>query len=785
MINIGISLPTINTGKFSFRHGEDRDKKNTYQPRGASRELIDSTLTELIISGPAGTGKTRSGLEKVHHVAREYPGARILIVRKTRASLTETAMVTYERDVLGYANPIVANGPRRNFRQNYTYPNQSEVVVGGMDKPGKVLSSEYDLVYVPQAEEIYEDDWETLVTRLRSTATPFQQIIGDCNPMGPSHWIMQRSIQGHLKLLQSHHQDNPLLWDEAKGDWTPFGREYMAKLDLLTGTRRERLLEGKWVQAAGLVYVDFDLANITDDEPDLTAPFELGIDDGYIDPRAILFIQRTPSKILVFDEIYHSHHLAETCVKEILTKCVALAGRETPEGWGGWGLEAAAQWCRGKDEATGRQRVAMPEIAMVSPEAKELQGRLRMADIPARKAVNDILPGIDAVRATILDGNGVRTLQVNRRCKNLIREFTEGYLYPEGSSRKNSEVPIDKENHACLVAGTLIETKEGPKPIERMTPGEWVMTRQGYRQVVAAGMTEQDALVKRIEFSDGRSLIATGNHLVWIKGCGFLTVDQIEERLLWEGKAKAGLRPLLIRELSFADTPIPSDGRIGTITAPVLTWSKQAWKRSIGKFIRIISGPSRKASTSTTKTRTHRITTHRTWRQNQAPSMGASTENRISGETQRNCKQTWIGLGWLLPRGIDRSRVGNGTVSTEKKPGLIANLFGRSASSAVVNLKRWLTERRSVIVRITARAVLATMPGPTTSNGFAQGAEIHSRPIGISRTDIAPVRALRVTAIGRRSVFNLQVEGAHEYFANGLLVHNCDGYRYWVMTRGR
>jgi len=31
-------------------------------------------------------------------------------------------------------------------------------------------------------------------------------------------------------------------------------------------------------------------------------------------------------------------------------------------------------------------------------------------------------------------------------------------------------------------------------------------------------------------------------------------------------------------------------------------------------------------------------------------------------------------------------------------------------------------------------------------------------------------------------VYNLAVEGPHEYFANGVLTHNCDGLRYGIMA---
>jgi hypothetical protein len=35
---------------------------------------------------------------------------------------------------------------------------------------------------------------------------------------------------------------------------------------------------------------------------------------------------------------------------------------------------------------------------------------------------------------------------------------------------------------------------------------------------------------------------------------------------------------------------------------------------------------------------------------------------------------------------------------------------------------------------------------------------------------------------GHAEVFDLHVEGEHEYYANGVLVHNCiDGWRYWCL----
>jgi phage terminase large subunit len=120
------------------------------------------------------------------------------------------------------------------------------------------MSTEYDIVYVQEATELNEHDWELLITRLRGRALEYTQIIGDCNPAGPNHWIIKRTQTGKMRMVNTFHRNNPLLWDIDTKQWTNFGKAYLSKLEALTGVRRSRLLEGKWVQSEGVVYDEFD-----------------------------------------------------------------------------------------------------------------------------------------------------------------------------------------------------------------------------------------------------------------------------------------------------------------------------------------------------------------------------------------------------------------------------------------------------------------------------------------------------------------------------------------------
>jgi phage terminase large subunit len=246
-----------------------------YEPFGAARKLFYSEDREVLIDGPAGTGKTRACLEKVHLLAQEIPDLRVLLVRKTRASMTQSILVTFEEKVLPADSPV-KSGPKRWYRQNYRYPNGAEVVIGGLDSVERIMSSEYDIIVVFEATETTENEWETLLSRLRNHVLTFQQAIADCNPSHPRHWLIERARSGKMTRFPSRHEDNPSLKSE-----------YVDALSQLSGHRRSRLYEGVWAAAEGLVYPDADKCIAAHFDPP-AGRLVGGIDFGWTNPFAAL-----------------------------------------------------------------------------------------------------------------------------------------------------------------------------------------------------------------------------------------------------------------------------------------------------------------------------------------------------------------------------------------------------------------------------------------------------------------------------------------------------------------
>lgn len=295
--------------------------KPVFELRGANLAVQTMQDEEILLVGAAGTGKTLAWLTKIHKIATDYKGARIAIVRKVRADLAQTVLVTFERDVLGFDNPICV-GVRRENRQSYRYPNGSEIVVGGMDRPGKILGGEYHIIFLNEAVEFTLTDWEFFVMRLgRDELVPFSQIIADTNPSYPTHWLKQRCDTGTTKLLNSFHTDNPAYWSDTLKDWTERGKKYvLGKLGRLSGVRKQRFLEGKWAQSEGAVYDEWNEAIHLIDHFDTPAEWRRirVIDFGYGNPFVCQWWAIDPDgRMYLYREIYKTKRIVEDHAKDI------------------------------------------------------------------------------------------------------------------------------------------------------------------------------------------------------------------------------------------------------------------------------------------------------------------------------------------------------------------------------------------------------------------------------------------------------------------------------------
>lgn len=373
---------------------EQAARRHKFAPRGSAKAVFADRSPEILVSGPAGTGKSRGLLEKLNLQALKYPGMRGLITRKVAASLTTTALVTWTKFVVKEtlaAGEVTWYGGSQQEPPGYRYDNGSFIAVGGMDKPDKIMSSEYDVVYAQEATELTVTDWEAITTRLRNGEMPYQQIMADCNPSHPTHWLKLRCDAGKTKIYFSAHSENPRFFRQigARFEVTREGKAYLAKLDALTGVRRMRLRDGLWAAAEGMIYsaVWDESVHVIDRRP-LPGHWRRvwAVDFGYRNPFVLQCWAMDPDGRAFLEwEIYRTGLLVEDAVKLIYDHVsVADDDYRHPDGEPRYPFHGRI-WS-----------VPRPEKIICDHDAEDRATFERHAGLPTKPADKAVKAGIDA-----------------------------------------------------------------------------------------------------------------------------------------------------------------------------------------------------------------------------------------------------------------------------------------------------------------------------------------------------------------------------------------------------
>lgn len=422
-------------------------KPMRFKPLGATRRLFECRDPEILCDGPAGTGKSRGILEKLHALGWKYARSRHLMLRQFRASLNETILPIWENHVLGPEHPLVISGAQRSHRTLYELPNGSTYVVGGIDTAERWMGGEFDTVTLFEATEALEEKWEMALSRLRSPIMPYRQGIAECNPHGPGHWLNVRADrcvrpecveakscvcgnrQHAMTRLRSKHTDNPSV--------TP---EYLATLSRLTGVRRERYYLGNWVGAEGLCFDAFNAAqHVKTTPPGWSGRVVLGVDYGIRNPFAALRGVENDGVLWITAERYASYQQEQPMVNAI------------------------------RSIADGAETIA------VDPSAAALKLALGAAGLPVRDANNDVQTGIAKVNQRFADDR----LFIDPSCVNLIRE-AQTYQWADNDRK---DVPVKEHDHACDAARYLCAFLDTGATFAIASTG----TRDTYHPITSSG----------------------------------------------------------------------------------------------------------------------------------------------------------------------------------------------------------------------------------------------------------------------------------------------------------
>lgn len=416
----------------------------TFTPYGANRDFYYYKGREAILHGPAETGKTFAALWKLHHCALKYPGASIVIARKTlvdaRASVLQMFInkvlghdrLTWPCDPYGGENPSSFDYP--HFGKNDEVLPPARIWIAGFDKSSKLLSQEHDIIFINQVEDCSRDDWETATTRTtgRHGAMPYSQTLGDMNPSYPTNFMYHRDT---IEMFFSKHENNPTLFDPATGKITAQGIMTMATLDALTGIRKERLRYGRVVQAEGAIYADWNENSHMVYERDLPKAFAFlfGSQDwGYTNPGCFgAWGVDGDGRMYLLAQIYRRNELTDWWADRV----VELQ------------TELCAKWRKDKFLTIE-----------CDPSEPEFIAKYKSKGLNAVGAFNGVRPGIEEVEARLkVKKDKKPRLMIVRGCSRWIDEELKAAEQPYRvedefpayvwNDRKTREEPVKENDH--------------------------------------------------------------------------------------------------------------------------------------------------------------------------------------------------------------------------------------------------------------------------------------------------------------------------------------------------
>lgn len=654
----------------------------------------------------------------------QYP----VMLEKVHISVVRLAMPSMKRsifrDFIEIMNMMgIYDAKRMNKTEMiYTFENGSVIeFFATADNEQKVRGSKRDILFINEANEVSE--WEFTQLRMRSMSFS----IVDFNPsFTEEHWLFKKLDDPRTYHFVSTFIDNPFLPDAVKEEILSYKYTNPA-LWKIFGL-------GEFAIVEGLVYPKetWDVVDATEIPIDIKIEKRIGIDIGFSgkgDPTAAI--------LCYYGNINGIKHIwLEELVYEKGLNEKQLAFRLKPYNHIKKYIDSANPLYIQNLEDAGMQLV-----------------------YPVVKYANSVVDGINKVQ-------GYR-IHVIRGSVNVIKEMNN-YCWMKDRHEAFTNVPIDKFNHACFTGDTMISTDKGEKRIDQIEVGDMVYNSEGLFSVLKVfnnGIKEVWDVELTTTSGQKINISATPNHKIKTTS-GWKQVQK-----LGRGDVIFLLNDLMAKTTSYIAEKNTSQEVIknyisqygSTTTARFQKVIKYITKMGINIIMRLIT------------------------------LFVLLQKNILAFICKKTCEMKSLLLGcirtltkreFLLTNGMEAKKVFNGIESKESElpqtcnqENIHACIVGKSSG------KSRLEKTNFVLTTV-------DLPGEgnkdmTTKQESVKYVEESLLSTNIQKQEHAVQHVLASVVVKRkyqREVFNLSVNNVHEYFANSLLVSNCDAFRYATMS---
>ena len=375
-------------------------------PQPAQIPFFESTARHICYGGARGGGKSWAMRRKFVLLALNYPGLKLLLLRRTLAELEGNHIIPLIGELTGIAKYI-------DSKKTFRFPNGSFIKLGYCDAEKDVYQfqgQEYDVIGLEEATHFTETQRTFIMTCNRGVRDDFTpRMYYTCNPGGVGHdWVKRLFIDRDFNdnedpsdyvFFQAKVTDNAVLMDKDPG--------YIKQLQALPEDLRRAHLDGDWDVIEGQYFKEFRR------DKHVCTPFAIpadwkrfrSMDWGYNDPCAVLWGAMSPDGHLY---IYRERYQNQTLASEM----AALIKQDT-------GLEKIAYTVASPDMWQKRGTI----IKTAGGFAGEcVADAFIKGGVSVIAADNSRVVGWNRVREWLKDApDGVPYLQIFDNCTNLIK----------------------------------------------------------------------------------------------------------------------------------------------------------------------------------------------------------------------------------------------------------------------------------------------------------------------------------------------------------------------------
>lgn len=481
-----------------------------YQAIDSLRPFHASDARSRMLVGPFRSGKSVAAVVELLQMAQEMPVDRIpassiqdgiicrtICVRKTYRMLLDSVIKTFFQ----WIPKGVAGAKWREQDLSFLFPLGNgyfwEVLFRSADTAEdieKFKGVEISSYWIDEAVEVSQDVKLILEGRMSYPAgcpIEYFRSILTTNPCDSEHWLyrdyVSNPLPGHVYWRQGA-RENPHLTKEY---YDQLEQMYVGRPEIL-----RRYIHGEWgaIFSGKPVYgqeFNHDF-HVSRDHLKAIPGIEIACGWDYGLTPAFVATQINPDgRWMILRELYSD----DMSIDEFGDLVVDFCNRE----WPGWTF-------RDVGDPAGRQRAQTDE--------KSCMDILRAKRRNVRAAgTNALIPRLEAVKRMLTKtSKGQSRVVIDPRCKRLIDGFTGGYRYVErANTGMHADTPEKNLYSHCLAAGTMVSTPAGEIPIESLKIGDLVDTPIGPRRVIA-NMSRKVYQHIRLELSTSRVIYSTLDH---------------------------------------------------------------------------------------------------------------------------------------------------------------------------------------------------------------------------------------------------------------------------------